>query len=87
MSDKRGKLRTAFRARIVLKHPEVGEYEVATRDMSNTGLFLVWDEPLDLKVGDTITVQTLDIEDAPIISALIVRVETGGFAVTYVFDE
>ena len=87
MSENRGAVRTTFRAQIRLTHPEVGVYEVVTRDMSHSGLFLTWNEPINVRIGDIITVQTLDIEDAPVISAQVVRVEANGFAVTYVFDE
>lgn len=84
MSDKRSSVRTAFRAQIRMEHPLVGEYHVVTRDMSHTGLYLLWDEPFELSVGDEISVQTLDIDDAPIIFAKVVRIEAAGFAVTYI---
>lgn len=87
MSENRGAVRTTFRAQIKMTHPEVGVYEVVTRDMSHSGLFLIWKEPFDIKIDDIISVQTLDIEDAPIIRARVVRIESGGIAVTYVFDE
>lgn len=87
MSESRGAVRTSFRAQIRLTHPQVGVYEVVTRDMSNTGLYLIWKEPIEVKIGDIISVQTLDIEDAPVINAKVVRVETDGFAVMYVFDD
>ena len=87
MSESRGAVRTSFRAQIRLTHPQVGEYEVVTRDMSNTGLYLIWKEPIEVNIGEIISVQTLDIEDAPVINAKVVRVESDGFAVMYVFDD
>lgn len=87
MSEKRGDVRTEFKAKIRLEHPSVGEHRMVTRDMSHSGLFLCWKEPVEIDVGDMLSVQTLDIEDAPVIRAKVVRVEAGGFAVMYVFDE
>jgi hypothetical protein len=87
MSEKRGDLRTAFRASVRLEHPDAGEHEVVTRDMSHSGLFLVWSKPFDIRAGDVVTVQSLDIDDAPLIRARVVRVESGGIAVMYLLDE
>jgi len=83
MSDKRGQIRTAFRAQIRVEHPKMGEFQVVTRDMSHSGLFLLWSEPFEINAGDEISVQSLDIEDAPIIFAKVVRLEKNGFAVMY----
>ena len=83
MSEKRGQIRTAFKAQIRVEHPKMGEFHVVTRDMSNSGLFLLSDEVFEINIGDEISVQSLDIEDAPIIFAKVVRMEKNGIAVMY----
>ena len=83
MSEQRAAERTTFRAQIRVEHPKRGEFQVVTRDMSHTGLFLLWKKPFEVNEGDEISVQTLDIDDAPVIFAKVVRVEAEGFAVMY----
>lgn len=87
MTEKRGAERTAFRASVRMLHPELGEYELLTRDMSHSGLYMQWNEPVEISMDDRIIVQSLDIDDAPLIHARVVRVEDGGFAVTYLLDD
>ena len=68
----------------VLTHPETS-HVLEMRDFSDSGLYLSCTETL-VKLGDKVEVQTLEMEDAPILDATVVRVlKDKGFAVE--FDE
>jgi len=86
MDEKRSDTRTAFRAGVRVTHPTAGEHIVRTRDMSHTGAYLILREDIGLQLLDTVTIQSTDIDDAPVIEAEIVRIESGGFAVRYLLD-
>ncbi len=86
MNEKRSDTRTAFRAGVRMTHPSAGEHILKTRDMSHTGAFLILKEAIDLKPADKITIQSVDIDDAPVLEAEIVRIEADGFAIRYLLD-
>ena len=86
MSEKRTDTRTAFRAGVKVVHPTQGEFILKTRDMSHSGAYLLTRDEIDLQVSDAVTIQSIDIDDAPVIEAEIVRVESDGFAVRYTLD-
>ena len=83
--DNRRHARIKHRASIkVLTHPEKS-YVLEMLDFSDSGLYLQCPEAL-FKIGDIVAVQTLDMEDAPILPAKVIRIIKGkGFAVE--FDE
>ena len=86
MSENNYNIRTPLRAGIRLTHPILGELLLKTRDISQSGAFVIYEENDDLKIGDTVTIQSTDIDDAPVIDAEIVRIEASGFAVHYLVD-
>ena len=81
--EKRKHIRTAFAARVKVIHPSVGELEVDMRDLSDGGLFLFTGDRVDLPVGERIQVQALDIDDAPVLDAEIVRCESDGVGLQF----
>lgn len=83
MHEKRQYIRTAFTAGIRLIHPSVGELQVSMRDMSDGGVFLFTGDQVDLDIGETVQIQALDIEDAPVLSARIVRREPAGIGLMF----
>ncbi len=83
MIEKRKHVRTEFSGRVKVVHPQLGAAEFELRDISNGGCFLYTPDPLELAVGEFVHVQALDIEDAPVLSAQIVRVEARGFALMF----
>lgn len=87
MSEKRGDVRTAFRASVRLSHPNEGVFDVYTRDMSQNGIFLILKEFPLISVGDRVNVQSLDIDDAPVIDGEVVRVEATGIAIQYLLED
>jgi len=66
----------------VLTHPEKS-YVLEMLDFSDSGLYLRCPEGL-VNVGDAVEVQTLEMEDAPILAAKVIRiVKNKGFAVEF----
>lgn len=85
MVEKRKHVRTEFSGRVKVMHSQLGSVEVELRDISNGGAFLYTGDQFGLPVGETVRVQAQDLEDAPVLSARIVRVESRGIAL--MFDE
>ena len=86
MGENRSDTRTAFRAGVRVTHPTAGEHILKTRDMSHSGAFLILKEEIGLELTDRVTIQSIDIDDAPIVDAEIVRIESDGFAVRFLLD-
>jgi hypothetical protein len=85
MVEKRKHVRTEFSGRVKVMHPQLGAVDVVLRDVSNGGAFLYTGDQFGLQVGEVVSVQAQDLEDAPMLSARIVRVESRGIAL--MFDE
>lgn len=75
--------RIAHRANIRVMTVPKTETVLEMRDFSETGMYLFCDEDF-VNVGDKVEVQTLEIEDAPVILSQVVRVEDTGFAVQFI---
>lgn len=59
-------------------------YTFDMRDFSEGGMFVLCEDTQIIALGDEVTVQTLEMEDAPILRASVVRIEANtGFAVTF----
>jgi len=83
MQEKRKHIRTAFSANVRLMHASIGVLDVQMRDMSDGGVFLFTGDRVDLPVGSLVQIQALDIEDAPVLSAQIVRREIAGIGLMF----
>lgn len=83
MSEKRKHIRTEFSGNVKLIHESFGELTVEMRDLSDGGIFLYVQNDVTLPVGTTVRVQSLDIEDAPVLAAEIVRREARGIALMF----
>jgi len=86
MQEKRKYLRTAFSANVRLMHASLGTLDVEMRDLSDGGVFLCTGDRVDLPVGERVDIQALDVEDAPVLSAQIVRHEVAGIALMFTED-
>jgi hypothetical protein len=86
MQERRIFIRTAFPGAVKLTHPAVGELSLEMRDVSEGGLYLLTDSCLDLAAGETVVLQSLDMEDAPVVQAVVVRCEAAGIALCFVMD-
>jgi hypothetical protein len=64
----------------------MGDLDVQMRDMSDGGVFLFTGDRVDLPVGTLVQIQALDIEDAPVLSAQIVRREIAGIGLMFSED-
>ena len=84
MNEKRKHIRTAFSATVKFMHASVGELDLKMRDMSDGGVFLFSTELADLPLGEVVQIQALDIEEAPLLNAIIVRRETDGIGLQFV---
>ena len=88
MEEKRQHIRTTVSASVKLMHPSFGSLKVKTRDMSHGGLFIMTGGELDLPIGTEVSIQALDMfEEAPIVKAKIVRVESQGVALQFTSEE
>jgi hypothetical protein len=81
--NKRRHARIKHRASIkVLTHPEKS-HVLEMKDFSDSGLYLQCPENL-VEIGDSVEVQTLEMEDAPVLAAKVIRIIKGkGFAVEF----
>ncbi len=69
----------------VMTSPET-EHVLEMRDFSESGMYLFCSDELVVNIGDKVEVQTLEIEDAPVLISEVVRVEPNqGFAVKFIF--
>ena len=83
MQEKRKHIRTAFSANVRLMHASIGTLDVQMRDMSDGGVFLFTGDRVDLPVGSLVQIHALDVEDAPVLSAQIVRREIAGIGLMF----
>lgn len=86
MRERRNHIRTAFRAHVKLMHPVAGDCEVEMRDLSDGGVFLFTANRDDYPVGEVVKIQSLDIEDAPVLSARVMRHEADGIGLMFIED-
>lgn len=63
--------------------PSVGEYDVELRDLSDGGLFLFTTNHGRFPIGEIVQIQSLDIEDAPVLSARVMRHEPDGIGLMF----
>jgi len=57
------------------------------RDFSDSGLFLICPDTTIINIGDDVQVQTLEIDDAPIVASKVRRIEPHvGFAIEFMLD-
>lgn len=87
MHEKRKHIRTEFSGHVRLMHASFdGDIELVMRDMSDGGVFLFSGEQVDLPVGERVQIQSLDIDDAPLLEAQVVRCDQTGIALMFVWD-
>jgi len=83
VQERRKHVRTAFTADVRITHTRIGTLDVKMRDMSEGGVFLFTGDGVDLPVGERVEIMALDVEDAPVLSARIVRRECAGIALMF----
>ncbi|MDP3847660.1 MAG: PilZ domain-containing protein [Pseudomonas sp.] len=89
MTNQRDTSRAPLKVRIRIDHPVHGELQVMTRDISDSGVFVVIDDAQRrlLTIGEVVSgqVQGLPME-APILQMQVVRFEPGGVALRFKRD-
>ena len=85
--DVRGCPRTRLRAEVKVTHPDAGEILSHTRDISDSGAFIVTHGE-NIAVGDIVDVQVQGLPggDAPVVRMRIVRLDKGGMGLEFVTD-
>jgi hypothetical protein len=78
------RLKHAAQLKIITKPEEV--YTLEMNDFSESGLYVVTDNTDIVELGDVVEVQTLEIEDAPVLPSKVVRIDKTGFAVEFQLD-
>ena len=63
------------------------EMTLDMRDFSDSGLYVFCPDTSNIHLGDNVEVQTLEIDDAPILPSKVKRIEDNvGFAVEFILD-
>lgn len=85
MAENREGIRTAFACRIKIWHESIDEVVVKTRDISDSGVFILTEPATMPGVGEVVTGQVQGMmADAPILNMEIVRVEAGGLGLRFI---
>jgi hypothetical protein len=83
MKERRQFFRMRFGSRVQVTHPEHGVAVFQTADVSDGGLYLL-NGPYELALGDTITLQVLDLpEEGPVVSVRVVRRDVAGVGLQF----
>ncbi|UUY09449.1 PilZ domain-containing protein [Pseudomonas sp. J452] len=88
MDNKREHNRTPLKVQLRIDHPVHGQMLVTTRDISDSGVFVVIDDAQRLlQIGEQVSgqVQGLPIE-APVVQMEVVRFEPSGVALIFQRD-
>lgn len=88
MDNKRKYTRHAIAVNIKISHPDIGVKIVKTRDISDGGIFILI-EPVEVLIpGSVVEGQVQDmVEDAPVLTMEVVRVEETGLGLRYLLDD
>jgi hypothetical protein len=83
--DSRGAPRTRLRAEVKVSHPHAGEIRSHTRDISDSGAFIVTHGET-IAIGDVVEVQVQGLPggDAPVVRMRIVRLDKDGMGLEFV---
>lgn len=87
--NKREHIRTKLRAEVKLSHPDVGDLDLHTGDISDGGAFIVGEGGALPSVGEVVLVQVQGVGggDAPKVKMRVVRTDTDGIGLEFVTDE
>ena len=86
MEERRNHPRLAFATQVWVEHEWIGRGQFATTDISDSGSFLeMADHPF--KGGEKIILQVCDVEDAPLLAAIVVRITDQGVGIAFADEE
>ena len=88
MENKRESPRTPIKVRIRIDHPQHGQMLVHTRDISDTGVFVILDDAQNLlQIGEVVSGQVQDLPiEAPVVQMEVVRFEARGMGLRFQRD-
>lgn len=88
-SNKRRFIRTKLHAEVTLSHPEVGDLNLKTGDVSDGGAYIFADGKDLPQVGELVHVQVQGMGggNAPVVEMKIVRVDGSGIGLEFVNQE
>lgn len=87
MQNNRKSIRTPIRLKLRVVHPELGEHILQSRDVSDTGVFLIDENHILSKPGLILEGQVLDApgsEKAPTVKMEVVRIEDSGIGLRFI---
>ena len=87
MDNQRKTVRTPLKVRLRIEHPQHGELMVMTRDISDSGVYVLLEQSGLLAVGDRVRCQVQGLPmEAPILLMEVVRVEPLGVGLRFVSE-
>ena len=85
MSDKREHPRYPFTTDIKIAHPEFGEKIVKTKDISDSGVFILVEPTAMPPIGEVVQGQVQGgADDMPVVKMKIVRMEDDGLGLQFI---
>lgn len=86
--NKRVAIRTKLRADVKLSHPEVGDMNLKTGNISDSGAYILAEGHSMPDVGECVNVQVqgMGAGDAPVVKMRIVRMDNKGIGLEFVDD-
>jgi len=85
MLEKRTDQRHPISANIKISHKDIGEILVKTKNLSDTGLFIIVDPKIMPPVGSVVSCQIQrEGEDLPLVPMQIVRTDDGGLGLQFI---
>ncbi len=84
MENRRQHPRLPMTVDVKISHPDIGEKSVKTKNISDSGLFILVEPTKMLPIGTVVDGQIQGmLEDAPIVKMTIVRVEADGIGLQF----
>ena len=87
--EKRKSVRTKLRARVRLAHPDLGQIDLHTGDISDTGAYILAEGQPVPQIGEVVEVQVQGMGDgeAPVVSMRVVRIDKEGIGLVFLADD
>ena len=88
MANQRHQVRTPMRCSIKICHPSFGELMAQTRDLSDTGVYVVHPQLTSLPLGSEVTGQVQGLPfPGPVLAMEVVRVDVEGVGLRFIESE
>ncbi|MDX2504190.1 MAG: PilZ domain-containing protein [Gammaproteobacteria bacterium] len=85
MTDKRKSERYPFTTDVKISHPDIGEKIVKTKDISDSGVFILVEPTVMPPIGEIVQGQVQgEHDDMPVVKMKIVRMEDDGLGLQFI---